>query len=578
MSSLFQELTKPKTPKLPAALECLSGTAFPVACSRLYPDRDVDIYALNILPFDNERKAVVSAGDSAAHVIDLSTTLTTVSLPEKVNKQVPEGEKNNTSPTLKNNESPYSTGLLTRVVQTSVSKHGPARRTFLEHKGAVLAVDCAIPSSKPDEPVVLTGSVAELGRVWFPRSLEQVAVLRGHRGPVYGVALSYSVDRALTASGDSTVRFWLIEDVQKRALLTSPKTLKKGGSLKQVWSSRKAKSDVSEEETGGARPLAVLRGHSGEVFTVEVIDERPSGGVLRAVSGGEDSVVQVWDLEEKTIFRSLYGHEKKIYAVAVPRTVEKELCGRIILSSSGDKTCRIWDVQATNPLVTILEGHDDEVWGCAVSSQCRYALSCTVGGSAYLWDLRKSSQPLSILHSRNPLRCCACAPSNRTFHAADIKGNIYHIYIGGESCKSVDIDNARPPGSFGYELRGISMSRNSNTLRSTHSVGHNMAHMEYLYTGRRKSKEDTHTTWKGNKVNENEANIKRMEHGQEEERKVDSSSFYSNSSQMDSKSGESNLQGDNSFSGFQTSNVKSDKSQFDNNKKALEKEKNCQLQ
>ncbi|GJD08242.1 Dynein assembly factor with WDR repeat domains 1 [Galdieria sulphuraria] len=472
MTSILHDLgiTRPRTPKIPPALQFDTGTPFPVACSRLYPDRDVDIYALTILPFDNERKAVVSAGDSAAHVVDLSTTLVTVSLPGRETMETASPREEDASP---------SRGLFTRVVKTSISKHGPARRSLLEHKGAVLAVDCALPNKKPDEPVILTGSVAELGRVWFPSTLEQFAVLHGHRAPVYGVALSYSVDRAITASGDSTLRVWLLEDIYKRALVTTPKSNKQGN-MKRALSFRKNKDDGTEEQTGGARTLAILRGHIGEVFTVEVLDDRSSGGVLRAVSGGEDTIVHIWDLETKSILRSLQGHEKKIHAVAVPRTTEKELCGRVILSSSGDKTCRLWDIQATNPLTGVLGSHDDEVWGCAISSQGRYALTCTVGGSAYIWDLRRHSTPLSRFHSREPLRCCAASPSNRTFHTADTKGNIYHIYVGGQSPQSIDIDNAKPPGSFGYELRARALSERAS-LRSSQSVGRNMAYMEYLY-------------------------------------------------------------------------------------------------
>ena len=51
------------------------------------------------------------------------------------------------------------------------------------------------------------------------------------------------------------------------------------------------------------------------------------------------SVPQIWDIAKKRIRNVFEGHQQEIYSLDFSRD------GRLIVSGSGDKTARIWDME-----------------------------------------------------------------------------------------------------------------------------------------------------------------------------------------------------------------------------------------
>ena len=107
---------------------------------------------------------------------------------------------------------------------------------------------------------------------------------------------------------------------------------------------REAKSDTwlcpltpSLASADGALERLLL-GHTASVKAVAIA---PDGS--RAVSGGDDSVIRVWNLRTGQLERELIGHTATIWRLAITPD------GRYAISSSEDESLRIWNLADGRP-------------------------------------------------------------------------------------------------------------------------------------------------------------------------------------------------------------------------------------
>ena len=89
---------------------------------------------------------------------------------------------------------------------------------------------------------------------------------------------------------------------------------------------------------------------------------------------------QVWDIQSRTISRTFSGHEQDIYSLDFARN------GKHIASGSGDRTVRVWDIEANREILNL--SIEDGVTTVAISPDGLYVAAGSLDKSVRVWDAR----------------------------------------------------------------------------------------------------------------------------------------------------------------------------------------------
>lgn len=121
--------------------------------------------------------------------------------------------------------------------------------------------------------------------------------------------------------------------------------------------------------------IRTLAGHTLEVTGVAVTPDS-----RLAVSSSADRTVRVWDLEKGRVTRILAGHTDKVTAVAVTPDGERAV------TASFDRTLKVWELETGRELRT-LAGHSGEVMAVAIAPDGCWAISASWDRTLKVWDL-----------------------------------------------------------------------------------------------------------------------------------------------------------------------------------------------
>ncbi len=179
----------------------------------------------------------------------------------------------------------------------------------------------------PDGKRLVSASFDKTASLWDLQTGREVRRFHGHKGAVFGLALSADGQRLLTCSG---------------TLGPVPDEKDKGKDKAKDKVEDKVKDPPApaepdhtvrlwDVETG--QELRVFRGHANAVLGVAL---SPDG--MRALSVSFDSTVRLWDVETGAEMASHRSHGSAVTAVAFTPD------GRRGLSGGWDKNLRLWDL------------------------------------------------------------------------------------------------------------------------------------------------------------------------------------------------------------------------------------------
>jgi transcription initiation factor TFIID subunit 5 len=165
------------------------------------------------------------------------------------------------------------------------------------------------------------------------------------------------------------------------------------------------------------------------------------------------SYIQVWSLEGAVLkdaileanpenkpvnSKRLIGHSGPVYSVSFAPSATRSpnptnaanTSPRVLLSSSADKTIRLWSIDAWTCLV-VYKGHDAPVWDIRWGPYGYYFLSCGLDGAARVWAQDKIS-PLRMFVAHDTDVDCGCWHPNGAyvFTAGDKNVRMWDIMKG----------------------------------------------------------------------------------------------------------------------------------------------------
>ena len=238
--------------------------------------------------------------------------------------------------------------------------------------------------------------------------------IRGHSGPVTGLAYSLDGQQIVTASRDGTLKVW---NAGRGRLVRTLELDAGAASALAVFDGRAATghedgSIAVWDLTSGSK-LASMRRNGAAIWALTFVG-RPD----RLAAAEHDWSVAIWDVASpQAPLNVLSGHESAVKAIAYAAR------GPFIASGSADKTVKLWKSDS-GQLVRTYRGHGDFVSSLAIEPRGRTLASATLDGQIRLWSTYRNQRKRSFKAHDGNVPALAFMPDGQHLVSGGVDGNI----------------------------------------------------------------------------------------------------------------------------------------------------------
>ncbi|MCG9893197.1 MAG: caspase family protein [Thermosynechococcaceae cyanobacterium MS004] len=153
----------------------------------------------------------------------------------------------------------------------------------------------------------------------------------------------------------------------------------------------------------------------------------PTAGKVQALAFGEENrllasaeesgTIQLWDLSQKTLARTLKGHQDRIWSLGASAD------GTLLASGGGDKTVKLWRF-STGQLLRTLEGHESTVWSIGFVPNRPLVASGSEDGTVRVWNTATGQLVRSLVGDKSAVRAIALSTDGQTLASGSVNGAI----------------------------------------------------------------------------------------------------------------------------------------------------------
>lgn len=221
-------------------------------------------------------------------------------------------------------------------------------------------------------------------------------VLRGHFGKVYACAWSQDSEHLVSASQDGKLLIWNTRTGLKKYAISlqsswvmatdyspSGRFVASGG-LDNMVSIYEVKMD--EAVAKDATPIELM-GHEGYVASCTFLDDE------NILSTSGDSTINLWDVERRAAHMKFSDHHADVmYASLLGDS------GKVFVSGSTDTNVKLWDIRSGNNSIKTFSGHDSDINCVKAFRNGTSFVSGSDDSTCMLWDVR-TDERLQLYHS-----------------------------------------------------------------------------------------------------------------------------------------------------------------------------------
>ncbi|KAM7217735.1 hypothetical protein V8F06_006869 [Rhypophila decipiens] len=136
-----------------------------------------------------------------------------------------------------------------------------------------------------------------------------------------------------------------------------------------------------------------------------------SPDIKLVAAGSEDKKTRVFDIRTGDLLYCLEDHLGVVFDVTFSLNVGE------LITSSADKTIKVWDLnsshltgQGAGVCKRTLHGHEESVYGVAVTPNSKWVLSGSLDRGVQFWDVRTGYSQFVLRGHESPVTCVAVSP------------------------------------------------------------------------------------------------------------------------------------------------------------------------